>query len=178
MRRGNRRLKQSIRMCGLATKSLLAILIVLAGCSLVFGQAGSVGGVVGKTDKSLSGGGVAPETQAEPRSKGERHTDGHKSDQPSGSSVSGRWHWSADCTLGHYQAEFDLAQTSPGNFNGHFVGDVGTIADGHISGTRLSFTQTNVNHYWKGQLAAGHMKGTISGSGVHYANCSWEASKE
>ena len=38
-----------------ATKLLLAILIVLAGGSLAFGQAGSVGGVVGKIDKSVSG---------------------------------------------------------------------------------------------------------------------------
>lgn len=157
-------------------KSLLAILIFLAGGSLAFGQAGSIGGVVGKTDKSLTGGGVVPETQAEPHSK--HWTDGHKPDQPSGGSLFGRWRWNAACTLANYHGEFDLAQTSRGNFNGHFIGDAATITDGHISGSSLSFTQPNVAHYWKGQLAAGRMTGRISGSGIHYANCSWEASKE
>ena len=43
-------------MSGAAVKPLLAFLILLAGASLAFGQAGSIGGVVGKTDKSISGG--------------------------------------------------------------------------------------------------------------------------
>ena len=167
-------------MSGTAIKYFLAMSIVLTSGSLAFGQAGSIGGVVGKTDKSVSGGGAAPEiqTRSKSRSRDQRPTKRGNPDQASGGSLSGRWRWNADCTLGHYQAEFDLVQTSPGNFNGSFVGDVGTITDGHISGSSLSFTQTNVNHYWKGQLTAGRIKGRISGSGIHYARCSWEASKK
>ena len=169
-------------MHGAATKPLLAILIVIAGGSLAFGQAGSVGGVVGKTDKSVSGGGAASETQEQPtpRSRAQRPIDKRSSDQASEGSLSGRWRWSAACTLGHYEGEFDLAQTSHGNFNGSFsgAGGAGPITDGHISGSSVSFTQTSVSHYWKGQLTAGRMSGTISGSGIHYAKCSWEAARK
>ena len=42
-------------MRGAVTRPLLAVLIVLASGSLALGQAGSLGGVVGKTDKSLTG---------------------------------------------------------------------------------------------------------------------------
>jgi len=163
-----------------AIEPLLAISIFLASSTLALGQAGSIGGVVGKTDKSVSGGGTAPEIQSrtKSRSRDQRPTERGNPDQASGGSVSGRWRWSAACTLANYQGEFDLAQTSRGNFNGHFVGDAATITDGHISGSSLSFTQPNVDHYWKGQLTAGQMKGTISGSGIHYARCSWEASKK
>jgi hypothetical protein len=42
-------------MSGAAAKPLLAILIFLAGGSLAFGQAGAIGGTIGKTDKSVSG---------------------------------------------------------------------------------------------------------------------------
>jgi hypothetical protein len=38
------------------TRSLLAVILLLASGSLAFGQAGSTGGVIGKTDKSVSGG--------------------------------------------------------------------------------------------------------------------------
>jgi hypothetical protein len=42
-------------MSDAAAKPLLVILIFLAGSSLAFGQAGSIGGTIGKTDKSISG---------------------------------------------------------------------------------------------------------------------------
>jgi hypothetical protein len=45
-----------------AVKSFLAILTVLVGSSLAPGQAGSVGGVVGKTDKEMSGAPTSPES--------------------------------------------------------------------------------------------------------------------
>ena len=47
-------------MSGAATKPLLAIIIFFAGGSLAFGQAGSTGGTIGKTEKSISGGEQAP----------------------------------------------------------------------------------------------------------------------
>jgi hypothetical protein len=54
-------------MSGAATKPVLAVLIFLAGGSLAFGQAGATGGTIGKTDKSVSGGGEG--ASAEPRTK-------------------------------------------------------------------------------------------------------------
>jgi hypothetical protein len=149
-----------------ASKSLLSVIIFFAGGSLAIGQAGSTGGVIGKTDKSVSGG----ESPARPRGG---------SDKPSGASLNGRWRWSADCTVGHWQGEFDLSQTAGGNFNGSFAAtsahDVGTISDGRISGDNISFTRTSsiATQYWKGRITAARMRGTSSGN----ANCSWQATR-
>jgi hypothetical protein len=38
------------------TRPVLAVILFLASGSLAFGQAGSTGGIIGKTDKSVSGG--------------------------------------------------------------------------------------------------------------------------
>jgi len=169
-------------MSSAVARTLLAILIFLAGGSLAFGQAGSIGGTIGKTDKSVSGGEAAPETQTQKksRSKGQRPIDKGNSDQPSEGSVSGRWRWSADCSVKGWQGEFDLAETSRGHFNGSFAGtswqDVGTITNGHINGSSITFTRKNalVTQYWTGRLAAGRIKGTSSGND----NCSWEATRK
>src|ERR1022692_1919754 len=134
-------------MSGAATKSLLAVIIFFAGGSLAFGQAGSTGGTIGRQDKSISGGESAaePHTPTKSRSKGQRPIGRGTSDQSSEVSVAGRWHWIADCNNGHWEGEFDLAETSRGHFNGSFAGtsfhDAGTITDGHISGTSVSFTR-------------------------------------
>src|SRR5271170_4361398 len=112
-------------MSDAAAKPLLALLIFLAGGSLVFGQAGSTGGLIGKTDKSVSGGATAPETQTQTksRSKGQGPIDKGNSDQPSRGSVSGRWRWSTDCPGAlSGRGEFDLAESSEGRINGSFAG--------------------------------------------------------
>ena len=160
-----------------AIKPILAILIVLAGGSLAFGQAGSIGGVVGKTDKSITGGGAAPETQAQPssRSKAQRPSDKGDSSRSSPASVAGSWSWIADCPSGHWDGGFDLVETSRGKFTGSFSFN-GKISDGHVNGTSVSFTRTHLTgvQYWRGQLAGGRIKGTLSGNGT----CSWEATKK
>jgi hypothetical protein len=150
--------------------------LAFANGSSALAQAGSTGGTIGKTDKSISGGEAAPETQTrtKSRSKGQRPIDQGNADQPLGVSFSGRWAWSAECSSGHWQGEFNLAPTSRGNFNGSFGSTLlGTIADGHINGASLAFTRKIpfVTQYWKGQLAGGRIKGTLSGN----ENCSWEA---
>ena len=151
----------------------LAILIVLGGGSLAFGQAGSIGGVVGKTDKSIAGGGAAPETSS--RSKAQRPSDKGDSSKSSPISVAGPWSWTADCPNGHWDGGFDLVETSRGQFNGSFSFN-GRISDGRVNGTSVSFTRTHLTgvQYWRGQLAGGRIKGTLSGGG----NCSWEATKK
>jgi hypothetical protein len=58
-------------MRGAATKSVLAVFIFFAGSSLAFAQAGSTGGTIGKTDKSISGGEDAdrPRSVSHPKQK-------------------------------------------------------------------------------------------------------------
>jgi len=163
-----------------ATKSLLSVVLLLAGVSLALGQAGSTGGTLGKTGKSMSG--EDSPAIPDPATKSQtKRADKDASDQPSGVSVTGRWRWGADCGAGgHWQGEFDLNETSRGHFNGSFAAtsphDVGTITNGTISGGNFSFTRTNplVTQYWKGRLAAGRLKGTSSGN----ADCSWEATRK
>lgn len=142
-----------------------------------FAQAGSTGGTIGKTDKSVSGGEstAEPRTPTNSRSKGQRPIDRGASGQSSGVSVAGPWHWIADCNNGHWEGQFDLVETSQGEFKGSFQ-DVGTISDGHINGTSVTFTRTWAFgiQYWRGQLAAGRIKGTLSGS----STCSWEATRK
>jgi hypothetical protein len=144
-------------------------------------QPGSTGGSIGKTDKSISGGESGePSTPTKSRSRGQRPVDRGSSDQSSDVSVAGRWHWSADCSVKGWQGDFDLAETSRGNISGNFAGtswyDVGTITNGHINGSSITFTRKNalVTQFWKGHLAAGRIKGTLSGND----NCSWEATRK
>jgi hypothetical protein len=169
-------------MNGAATRPVLAIMMFLAGGSLAFGQAGSTGGTIGKTDKSVSGGESAaePRTPAKSRSKIQQPIDRNISDRSSEVSVAGRWRWIAVCPSGRWQGEFDLAGTSQEQISGSFAGtswhDVGTITDGHVNGSSVSFTRKSAftTQYWKGRLAAGQIKGTLSGN----ENCSWEATRK
>jgi hypothetical protein len=163
-------------MRGAAAKSVLAVFIFFAGSSLAFAQAGSIGGTIGKTDKSVSG----EESAAEPRTPAKSRSRG-ASDKSSEVSVVGRWRWIAECSNGHWLGEFDLAETSRGEISGSFAGtswyDIGTITDGHVSGSGVSFTRKSAvfTQYWKGRIAAGRIKGTLSQGND---NCSWEATKK
>jgi hypothetical protein len=162
-----------------STKPVLAVILFLTGAAPCVAQVqpGSTGGSIGKTDKSISGGEstAEPSVPAKSRSKGQRPVDSTTSNQSS-VSVAGAWRWSADCTgSGHWDGQFDLVETSRGQFNGSFE-PVGTISDGHINGTSVAFTRTWVTftQYWIGRLVGGHLKGTLSGNGT----CSWEASRK
>ena len=167
-------------MRGAATKPLLATVIVLAAHSLAFGQAGSVGGVIGKTDKSVSGGAAPTEPQTEPsRTRSRQRVDKGNSDQSASASVSGWWHWTAQCPSGNWQGEFNLAESSRGNFSGSFTGtwlSGGKISDGNVDGSSIGFTRTVafVTQHWIGHLAAGSMKGTLGGN----EDCNWDATKK
>jgi len=78
-------------MSGAVANPLLAILIFLAGGSLAFGQAGSIGGTIGKQDKSISGGGDTDRPRAAPQPK----PPAAKGQEPEHScgKIVGRWSW-------------------------------------------------------------------------------------
>jgi hypothetical protein len=151
-------------MSGAAAKPCFAVLIFLAGGSLALGQAGSTGGTIGKTDKSVSGGEAAPEkqTQTKSRSKGQGPID--KDDQPSSkpnlaNAVIGSWDWQASCQSGgSWQGGIILEQASGKNFTGKFdKGHVGSLV-GTVNGNSISFDRSV---YWVKQ----HWTAVISGSG-------------
>jgi hypothetical protein len=57
-------------MSGAAIKPLFAIVLFFAGGSLAFAQAGSTGGTIGKTEKSISGGAEAEQPPVKQRKPG------------------------------------------------------------------------------------------------------------
>ena len=61
-------------MRGATARPLLAILIFLAGSSFAFGQAGSIGGTIGKTDKSVTGAEAPRKIQTTKKSLPRAHT--------------------------------------------------------------------------------------------------------
>lgn len=166
------------RMSGAATCFLAAVVLIATGSSGL-AEAGSTGGTIGKTEKSVSGGERSSEPQSRTNSRPISKGSGGASsaDRSSQSSIAGRWRYSADCTVGHWQGEFEILQGSGGSFSGSFAGtslaDTGTISNGRVSGSSISFTRTSsvATQYWRGGIAGGRMSGTSSGN----ANCSWQA---
>jgi hypothetical protein len=145
---------------------------------IAFGQ-GSVGGTLGKTDKSLSGNRetAAPSKDATRPNK--------NTAEAAGVSVAGRWKWTADCQSGHWVGAFTITQGVAGAFTGGFLhtnwADIGTISEGHVSSETLSFIRTwtmpmTLTQHWSGQLTGGgrHINGNITGN----ENCAWEGVKE
>jgi hypothetical protein len=157
----------------------LGVLSILAVVTPACAQTGSTGGKIGKTDKSISGAQSATEPDKNVSSKS-RPSDQGAGDRSSGPSLAGRWRWTADCSIKGWHGEFDLTETSRGHFGGSFAGtnwqDVGTITEGRINGTSVSFTRKNalITQYWTGRLTAGRIKGTSSGND----SCSWEATRK
>lgn len=117
-----------------------AALLVMLG-SAAFAQAGSTGGSVGKTDKSISGGGAIA-TPAKP-SDGDARSRTVPAPHTSTASVAGRWNWKADCKSGHYTAGFQITQGMLGEINGSLFGDpVNGSITGHVSNGTISFTRS------------------------------------
>lgn len=169
----------SVKCCGRQLVGLMLLLCLLGVGQLgsAFAQPGSTGGTLGKTDKSLSGGESTEPSKPSAKSRGHNRQE-HEREPPA--AIAGRWRWTADCTLGHWQGEFNIYQSSRERFSGAFAGtsldDRGTISDGHLNGNNISFIRTSsvATQHWTGQVAGGRMSGSSSGN----ANCSWQAIKK
>ena len=165
-----------------AARCLLVVAMLQATGSSVLAQAGSTGGAIGKTEKSISGSERSTDVQpaAKTRANNQRPAQAGNGDRSGESSVAGRWRWTQDCSIGRWQGEFELSETSGGSFSGNFAGtswhDIGTISGGRVSGSSISFTRTNpvTTQYWRGRLAGGRMSGSSTGN----ADCSWQASRK
>jgi hypothetical protein len=145
-----------------AVKSLLATLTVLAGSSLALGQAGSIGGTIGKTDKSISGEEAAPRkihSAKRSSAKTETRSPARRSGSGSDGGVArydGTWTGviGPGCPVAGIRAlhvsggritSGGMAGTvdSAGSFR--IVGDDGTVGTGRVSGNTASgsYRQTN-----------------------------------
>ena len=111
--------------------SLACVAMLLALGGSAFAQSGSTGGSLGKKGKSASGG----EMRA-PAPKEKRKTAALVS-------ISGRWHWEADCDVGGpgYKGAFEFEQSPDGTLKGMCSGgaDCGPIS-GQIAGNKATFS--------------------------------------
>jgi hypothetical protein len=150
----------------------------LASDRIAFAQAGSTGGTIGKTDKSVSGG---EEATLSPSAR--PSTRDVKNPSAIAPSIAGQWRWTADCSDGsHFHGVFDLSPTSGGQFTGEFISNdianVGAIEGGHATGSSISFTRRHpieIQH-WEGRLQGGHIEGSPLSTGWH-GTCQWQANR-
>src|SRR2546430_16089011 len=107
-------------MSGATTRPLLFAIIFLAGGSLAFGQAGSTGGTLGKTGKSLSGeeSPAEPSARTKSRAKARPPTNRDAFDQPAVASVAGRGRWGLECTVVRWGGVVGSTGASRGRFQG------------------------------------------------------------
>jgi hypothetical protein len=145
----------------------LAMLIAGAAISLAastqFVQAESVGGTIGKQNKSVSG----EEESAPPRRKSVPKATPSPNDEKqrahASRSISGLWYWTGQCAKYDkpYTGTITISQSGNG-FSGTHGGtnmwDQGTVSNGRINGNHVSFTRTF------GQYTD-HLDLTLSGSG-------------
>jgi hypothetical protein len=130
-------------------------------------QSGSVGGRAGRGRKDLSGGGKKTVKR-----------------RPAGSSVAGRWRWTARCSpFGNWVGSFFLrgpASSFSGSFHQDQPGGDGRITAGRAGGGKVSFklngTWGGVAYVqtWSGSFTGRHMVGSIAGGP---GSCSWTANR-
>jgi hypothetical protein len=105
---------------------LSCLVALLATDRIALGQAGSIGGTIGKTDKSVSGG--------EEETPGGRKS-GHRNAAAAPASISGKWSWRAKCENGdNYTGEFDFDQNADGTLSGNCSVITGPNSCGALSG--------------------------------------------
>lgn len=164
-------------------QNVLALWYALLALSVAWhnahAQAGSTGGTVGKTDKSMSG-------DTEPAPPASKPTPSRSSVAPppapraGTASVAGRWHWTADCPSGHWEAGFQITEGMSGEIKGSLFSDpVNGTVSGQVSNGIISFTRSTMffTQHWVGQLSDGgrHIaNGSITGN----ETCTWEASRQ
>jgi hypothetical protein len=153
-------------------RKLFASLICLSACSLALystanGQAGSIGGTVGKQDKSVSGGGGEAPAASPPASTkraGSRQTNAHSEDSENPKtatrgSIAGRWAWDIKCPSANFTGVLTVVQTGD-TFTGEFghtnFWDNGTISNGRVKGSSVTFDRD--------YLGVDHVGLTLSGS--------------
>lgn len=162
----------SVRLAGSGLCVLAAVLVCLAAGGTACAQAGSTGGSLGKSGKSVTGGGGAPAEKPAVRS----------APSTGGYSLNGTWHVRQKCNTGDFEILLSLKHSSPTSFSGSgqglTTGSVSTVVDGQLSGRSVSFRRP-------GGLTGDSWTGTLSGNGRSFSGstkgalwqCTYSASK-
>jgi hypothetical protein len=167
----------------LGALGIAGLVALLATDRVAFAQAGSTGGTIGKTGKSVSGG----EGPSDPRYDEPRIRQSHRSSVSFGSaalsaaSLRGRWHVDTTCVNGSDDLTFDIREISTSEFNGDYD-RTGKIVSGRIDGnhvtltTRAMFTVTWTGTVTRTSGSGLLMKGRYS-PGAPPGNCEFTARK-
>jgi hypothetical protein len=123
----------------LGTIGMICLMALLAVDRGAFAQAGSTGGTIGKTDKSVSGG-QEQSRQPQPAKKQTRRA--------AGPVLTGLWDWQCGNALSFpATGNLQLVEGSEGRLTGEFISDSGSFQGGKISGSvhgnSVSFVRDN-----------------------------------
>jgi hypothetical protein len=166
-------------LCGLAPSAIWS--------ASALAQAGSTGGSLGKTDKSISGEEEAPQRpkpKPAPRPKKATVEAAPVVERPPPVvSLSGGWGYTVDCPASasalakHNVGDFTLAEMSPGEIKVVFADPLSAAASATLNDGRLTFTRNVawVTQHWFGQVADGGRR--LTGSITGPESCTWEANK-
>jgi hypothetical protein len=153
--------------------------LAFANASSALAQAGSIGGSIGKQDKSISGGAEADRPRAAPL---EKKPAANTRETPSGvskNSLIGRWQWHAQCNNGTtWEAAFVATAADKETVALDFIGALGGTGTGLVTGNRVNLLRAfgGTKQTWTATLSGrNRMNGEITSSeGGH---CSFQASR-
>jgi hypothetical protein len=152
----------------------LGIVLAAGGASGALSQAGSTGGTLGNTDKSISG--DREESRRSERLNPRPSKEEHTISEPS---IAGRWRWDARCGQGSFSGEFEIGDGK--QFTGAFISDVaGPISNGHRNGNQISFLRSVLGHLqpWTATLRGPNtMFGTLVRADWGNDRCTWTATR-
>lgn len=172
----------------LVFSALIASLMFFADHSVVFAQAGSTGGFVGKQNKDASGGADAPAPRRTTPKRAPRPVQS-ETPRPAGSltaaSISGHWRVAVTCVDGSDVWTFDIREETATSFTGDYGPGGGKIINGAINGNEVSLvTQTAGQRIWTGTLSGSgggmRIRGSMTGLGIKTwssGNCRFDATK-
>jgi hypothetical protein len=173
----------------------IALIGALAGVAsadrMAFAQAGSTGGTIGKTDKSVSGTEEPEKAHLQRRNSPSRVSD-NRVRPPAGSSLVGRWQVHQSCAAGKSTSQVEIRQSPGGQFVGVLSGrdsfggtDTGKISNGQVQGDKATFMVARTNstgsavRQWSATLirtsgVVTRMEGSFFGL---IANCTFNATR-
>jgi hypothetical protein len=139
--------------CAAVMLIAIAVAVSVPFAATVFAQAGSTGGTLGNTDKSISGSREEPQEATSPRERSKR---------AAAVSISGKWAWTQKCDDGReFVGSFDLVQNGDGTVSGTVTGSDGS---GPISGKLAGNIFTGSRSYNDHNT---HIVITFSGRSLH-----------